>query len=275
MANIHRELNLSLHTSSAFLFGPRMCGKTTLLRQRQCHAYFDLLDPALELNYKLTPQLFWDEVRTLPNGAEVIVDEIQRVPTLLDYVQMAIDQKQIKFILSGSSARKLKRHSANMLGGRAIEKRLHPLSYRELKLKHDIDPILMFGALPRIALLVRENQTAEAQAILQGYFQIYLKEEVQQEALTRNVPAFARFLKIAAQSHGHIIEFANIGRDSQVADSTVKEYFSILEDTLIGAFLPQWNASERKSHGQSSTSLTRELYAQFRTAPSTHPQVRR
>ena len=246
MIDIKRTLNLSAFESSQFLFGPRMTGKTKLLRELSVGRYYDLLNNNEELRLKVDPGLLWREVQSLPSGATVVIDEIQRVPALLDYVQQAIDQKNLRFLLSGSSARKLKRGAANLLGGRAIERHLHPLTAEELGARFDLELAMSFGTLPKPYLLAQQKQAEEARAVLSTYYTIYIKEEIQAEAVTRNIPAFQRFLNVAAQSHGHVIEYQNISRDCRVPASTVKEYFSILEDTLLAGLLWPWDASERK-----------------------------
>lgn len=242
-----RELTLSDLRSSAFLFGPRMTGKTTLLTALpQTKQYFNLLDPENELQLRQNPRLFWEQISVLPKGSFIVVDEIQRVPPLLDYVQMGIDQLDHRFLLSGSSARKLKRGGANLLGGRALSLKLHPLTAQEIGAYFDVEQALCFGTLPKIYSLLVEKQKEEARRFLKSYLTTYIKEEIQAEALTRNVGSFQRFLSVAAQSNGQIIEFANISRECAVPMSTVKEYYSILEDTLLGEFLWPYDRSERK-----------------------------
>ncbi|MFH1460760.1 MAG: AAA family ATPase [Candidatus Omnitrophota bacterium] len=241
-----RSLNLKKFNTSLFLFGPRLTGKTTLLKLLSFDEYFDLLDPELELEYRTNPKQFWQQISAMKKGSRIIVDEIQKVPILLNYVQKAIDQLGHKFILSGSSARKLKRGGANLLGGRALDLRLHPLTSEELGDNFSCDFSMQYGTLPRISDLISENNLDLAKQHLKSYISTYLKEEIQAEALTRNVGAFNRFLNIAAQSNGQFIEFSNISRECSVPASTVKEYYQILEDTLIGFFLWPDDRSERK-----------------------------
>lgn len=244
--NFERLLKLEHISGSLFLFGPRMTGKTYLLRRLKADLFVDLLDNEEELRFKRSPKEFWELLRALKGGQLVIVDEIQRVPALLDYVQKGIEELNLRFILSGSSARKLRRGSANLLGGRALDLRLHPLTSIEIGQKFDIDKAIAFGTLPLITSFLLENKLEDARRRLRTYGTVYIKEEVQAEALTRNIGAFQRFLDIAAQMNGETIEFASIARDSAVPMSTVKEYFSILEDTLLGSFLWPWDRSERK-----------------------------
>lgn len=223
-----------------------MTGKSHLLRALKASLYIDLLDPEKELELRQTPRLFWEQIQTLRNGALVIVDEIQRVPALLDYVQKGIEELGLRFFLSGSSARKLKRGGANLLGGRALDLKLHPLSAQELGDKFNMAQALQFGTLPKISQLILSKDLENARRMLQSYYTTYIKEEIQAEALTRNVGAFQRFINVAAQDNGQVIEFSNVARECSVPASTVKEYFTILEDTLLGEFLWPWDRSERK-----------------------------
>lgn len=241
-----REVHLKSQNSSCFLMGPRMTGKTSLLSQLRADVCFDLLDPQLELIFRTRPQEFWEEISLLKSGAIVIVDEIQKIPKLLDYVQMGIDRKKMQFFLSGSSARKLKRGGANLLGGRAIYLKLHPLTSHELGADFNIDTVLKFGSLPLVSSLVVQNHKKEAISHLKSYVTTYIKEEVKVESLVRKLDSFYRFLDVAAQCNGQMIEFANVSRECAVHVSTVKEHYSILEDTLMGQFIWPFNRSERK-----------------------------
>jgi len=223
-----------------------MTGKTFLLRELPADLVIDLLDPELELQLKQSPRLFWEQISALKSKALVVVDEVQRVPVLLDYVQKGIEEKQLIFVLSGSSARKLKRGGANLLGGRAKDLKLHPLTKEELGGHFDIKEACQFGTLPKVAQCLADHDKDQAKSLLRSYVTTYIKEEIQAEALTRNVGAFQRFLQVAVQANAQVIEFANISRECSVPSSTVKEYYSILEDTLLGDFLWPWDRSERK-----------------------------
>ncbi|MBK8575123.1 MAG: DUF4143 domain-containing protein [Elusimicrobia bacterium] len=198
------------------------------------------------MELRQTPRLFWEQIQTQPKGALIIVDEVQRVPALLDYVQKGIEELDLRFILSGSSARKIKRGGANLLGGRALDLKLHPLSAQELGDKFNMAQALQFGTLPKISQLILSKDVESVRRMLQSYYTTYIKEEIQAEALTRNVGAFQRFINVAAQDNGQVIEFSNVARECSVPSITVKEYFSILEDTLLGEFLWPWDRSERK-----------------------------
>lgn len=245
----NRLININNIRSSLFLFGPRMVGKTSILKVLKCRQFISLLDSQKELEYQRDESLLWQQIQHFDSGDLVIIDEIQKAPRLLDTVQRGIDDLGLRFILSGSSARKLKRSGANLLGGRAVERHLYPLSFSEISSRLDLSSILSYGSLPKVATLIEEGHDGaknEAREILMAYCSLYIKEEVQAEALVRNVETFTRFLYVAAQSHGDTIEYANIEKTAKVPATTVKEYFSILEDTLIGVFLWPFDRSERR-----------------------------
>ena len=245
-APFQRELDLQKNRSSLFLFGPRMTGKTTLLKNLQAGRYYDLLDPEVELGLRQSPALLWEELNALPKNSLVIIDEVQKVPALLDTVQRAMDGLGLRFILSGSSARKLRRGGANLLGGRALNLHLHPLTTEEAGNAFHLTKALRYGTLPKITSLLLEGAEEEARKALKSYVTIYIKEEIQAEAIIRNLGAFQRFLPVAAQSNAQVIEFANISRECSVPMSSVKEYYQILEDTLLGEFLWPHDRNERK-----------------------------
>lgn len=244
--SIQRRLSLKHHKSSVFVFGPRLTGKTKLLSTLKLDLLVDLIEPELELEYRRNPAMLWEQLSTLNDGAKTAIDEIQKVPELLGYVQKAIEAKNQQFFLTSSSARKLKRGSANLLGGRALDLRLHPLTIQELGERFNLDHILAFGSLPKVTTLLWDKDLQEARRLLRAYVSIYLKEEIQAEALVRNLAAFQRFLPVAAQMNADMLEFENVSRDCSTPASTVKEYFQILEDTLIGAYLWPFDHSERK-----------------------------
>ncbi|MCL5260521.1 MAG: AAA family ATPase, partial [Gammaproteobacteria bacterium] len=230
-----------------FVFGPRGVGKSTLLRTlfltNSC-LYLDLLNPEIEDRLIKNPSDLISMVKALPNETtHIVIDEIQKVPKLLDVVHLLIEQKQKLFVMSGSSARKLKGGAANLLAGRAIVYNLYPLSVFELEGKFCISQALRFGTLPKLYELDDEK---EKQQYLMSYTHTYLKEEIKGEQLVRNLEPFRRFLEVAAQCNGKIINFANIARDVGTSENNVKEYFSILEDTLLGFFLEPFIHSFRK-----------------------------
>ncbi|MDA0771434.1 MAG: ATP-binding protein [Cyanobacteria bacterium] len=247
MASKKRLLELP-QQAHFFLFGPRQVGKSTLIKHSFCKessAYYNLL---LEKEYTRLvahPELLAEEVRQLdPQISHVIIDEVQRIPALLNEVHNLIENldRQIYFVLSGSSARKLKRGQANMLGGRAWTRRLYPLSYSELGEDFDLGRALRFGTLPAIYL----NDDEAAQEMLQSYVETYLTEEIKAEAIVRNMGAFTRFLRLAASESGNLLNYSNIAREAATSNQSIKEYFQVLEDTLIGSFLKPYNKSTRK-----------------------------
>ena len=230
-----RLLDINLpERHSAFLWGPRKTGKSTLLRQRFPHATrFDLLDTKLLLEFTRAPWRLRERVRALDaatRAAPIVVDEVQKVPALLDEVHGLIESDGLRFVLCGSSARKLKRGQANLLGGRAWRFALHPLAWREIP-NFDLLRALNHGLVPA------HYNAANHRRALAGYVDDYLKEEVFDEGLTRNVAAFARFFDALAFSHGELLNFSSIARDCAVDSKTVREYFQILIDTLLGVFV--------------------------------------
>ncbi|MGC2594999.1 MAG: AAA family ATPase [Rhabdochlamydiaceae bacterium] len=232
---------------SFFLFGPRGTGKSTLLKQRfdqnEC-LWLDLLDSSVEDRFFRNPSDLYAIVKALPKEIRyVIVDEIQKVPKLLDEVHRLIEEGDKIFILTGSSARKLKHGGANLLAGRAFVYHLHPLSCFELKNKFDLEKALHWGTLPKIFSL---DENSEKDEFLRSYADTYLKEEIWSEHIIRKLQPFRRFLEVATQCNGKIINYANIARDVGVDDKTIKEYFLILEDTMIGFFLESYHNSFRK-----------------------------
>ncbi len=232
---------------SFFLFGPRGTGKSTLLKQKfnkdEC-LWLDLLDTSVEDRFALNPSDLYAIVQALPKEiGYVIVDEIQKVPKLLDEVHRLIEETDKIFILTGSSARKLKHGGANLLAGRAFVYYLHALSCFELKDQFDLENALHWGTLPKLFNL---KEDAEKNEFLRAYADTYLKEEIWNEHVVRKLQPFRRFLEVAAQCNGKIINYANIARDVGVDDKTIKEYFLILEDTMIGFFLESYHNSFRK-----------------------------
>lgn len=228
-----RILNLSNEIdSSIFLFGARQTGKSTILRQQFPNAiYIDLLDSSIKERYRRNPTLLYEMLNGKPEGTLVIIDEIPEVPALLDEVHRLIVESGLVFILCGSSARKLKRKGHNTLGGRAFPVYLYPFVSAEIP-EFDIDRAVTFGMLPPHYLAKNPSR------LLAGYINIYLKEEIKEEALVRNLDAFQRFLEVAALTDGEIVNNANIAQDCGVRATTVNAYFDILEDTLMGYRIP-------------------------------------
>ncbi len=226
-------------SSAVFLLGPRQTGKSTLLRQRFPDAlYFDLLDTALAAELAVRPRLFREQILASPPET-VVVDEVQKAPQLLEEVHYLLESSSISFILCGSSARKLKHKSRNLLGGRAVEHYLLPLTSRELP-ELNLSRMLNHGGLPAHYLV------DEPAPLLRSYVSTYIKEEIIDESLTRNVPSFARFLEIVGLTHGRQLNYANVARESGVSASTVRNYYQILQDTLLGFELVPWRKSKKR-----------------------------
>jgi len=248
LSPVKRTLKLDLgEHNAAFLWGPRKVGKTTLLRRRFPHASrYDLLDSDLRTQLLLRPARLREEILAR-RPRLVVVDEVQKVPALLDEVHALLESTGTKFILCGSSARKLRRGAANLLGGRAWRFELFPLTTCELGFPDSaaagarmLDRIVNHGLIPQHYLMHRPERA------LRGYVVDYIAQEIQAEALTRNVPAFARFLDAVALTHGQLVNYANIARECGVSAKTVREYYQILDDTLLGHRLPPWRRSRKR-----------------------------
>lgn len=220
---------------SILLFGPRGTGKSTWIQHQFPKAIkYDLLNSQESIRLSKNPSVLYNELHPIKSQQWIIIDEVQKVPALLDEVHRLIEEKKLKFILSGSSARKLKRGSANLLAGRALTTYLFPLVSAEVDFNLSIPDYLVKGMLPMA------YQSHDANHYLMSYVETYLKEEIQSEALTRNLGSFARFLEIAARQNGQITNASNIAREAMVERKTVENYFQILVDTLIGYWLPVW-----------------------------------
>lgn len=243
--NFKRNLNI-LKTNSFFLFGARGTGKTRLINDvfsTKDTLKFDLLDTKLAERLRGNPSIIIESINKQSNLDWVVIDEVQKIPELLDEVHKIIEDKNIKFILTGSSARKLKRGGANLLAGRAFVYNLFPLTHVELAEKFDLIAVLQWGSLPKI---FQFESSEEKELFLDAYVNTYLTEEILSEQIVRNLIPFKKFLCIAAQSSGNIVNYSNIGKDIGVDDKTSKTYFQILEDTLLGFFLPAYDKSLRK-----------------------------
>ncbi len=229
---------LQLPKTSFFLFGPRATGKTTWLRQQLPDAHWcDLVPTEAYVRYLREPGLLRHEVESLPSGSWVVVDEVQKVPALLDEVHALISKhgKRYRFALSGSSARKLKRLQANMLAGRVVNRSFFPLTLQEIGKGVDVEELLRTGSLPGV-----RSDPESAMDTLEAYAANYLHQEIQQEALTKDLASFARFLRVAAILNGQIVNANNVASEAGVARSTVQRYFEILVDTLVGYSVPAW-----------------------------------
>lgn len=233
------DLPALLEKKSYFLLGPRQTGKTFLLH----HSFkdvrvYDLLDTSIYLALNQNPGRIAQEIT--PQDRIAVIDEIQRLPDLLNEVHRLIEAYRIRFLLTGSSARKLRRGGINLLGGRARTKYLHPFVYKELGNLFDLRRAIGRGLLPSIYF------SDDPDADLKAYVGLYLQQEIVAEGLARNIPAFSRFLKVAAHCNGTIVNFTNVANDAQVARTTVYEYFEVLKDTLILYELPAWRKSKKR-----------------------------
>ncbi len=231
----HRIFDIENRLDEAmFLFGGRQTGKSTLLKERFPKAvYFDLLNYELRNRFKQNPELFRESLLRYPPQTLVIVDEIQKVPDLLEEVHWLMVNKGLWFILSGSSARKIRKSGANNLGGRAIPETLYPLVSAEIP-DFDLDRAVQNGMIPR------HYMVANARNRMKGYIELYLKEEIIEEALVQNVDDFVRFMEVAAIMDGEILNYENVAGDCEVSANTVKAYYKILTDTLLGFEVPAY-----------------------------------
>jgi len=229
-----------LPKSSFFLFGLRGVGKSTWIRSELPYAHrFDLLDESLYQELLADPEPFAGALRRLDPESWVVVDEIQRLPGLLNEVHRFIEERGLRFALLGSSARKLRAAGVNLLGGRALWREMFPLAPEELGQDFDLGRTLEVGALPLVLGSDSPHDT------LRAYVQLYLREEIKGEALVRNLPGFARFLPVAGLFHGQLVNVAGIARDAGVARTTVEGYLGVLEDTLLVRRLPAYEARLR------------------------------
>ncbi len=240
-----------LGSNSFFLFGARGSGKSTLLGElfsSEKTLWIDLLDPEQESRYALRPAELRDQLAALEDRIDwVVIDEIQKVPKLLNVVHRAIEDGRCRFALTGSSARKLKRGAVNLLAGRAFVYHLFPFTSRELGDAFDLRDALHCGTLPKVTHLTEDS---ERRAFLRSYALTYVKEEVWGEHLIRQLDPFRRFLGVAAQCNGEILNYSSIARDVGADHKTVMSYFEILEDTLLGFLLEPYHTSVRKRQRQ-------------------------
>ena len=237
----NRICNISSNLQeSIFLFGARQTGKSTFLRSKfPNNIYIDLLDTSLKSRFERRPALLYEMLHDKPQGTIIIIDEIPEVPQLLNEVHRLISEKDLVFVLCGSSARKLKRKGYNTLGGRAYPVYLMPFVSAELP-EFDLDHALQSGLLPPHYLA--DDPTRR----LSAYIDVYLKEEIKEEALVRNLSAFQRFLEVAAITDGEMVNYNNIAQDCGVSANTAAGYFDILEDTLVGFRLPAFSRTVKR-----------------------------
>jgi len=238
---IERYLNLQelLKKKSYFLLGPRQTGKSFLIKHQLNADYlYNLLDPKTFLSLSQNIGLITQQV--LKDNALVVIDEIQRLPDILNEAHLLIEEKKCRFLLTGSSARKLRKGGVNLLGGRARVQHLHPLTFLELGSHFDLKRIFYAGTLPSIYF------SNDVEADLDAYTFTYLQQEIMIEGITRNVPAFSRFLKFAALCNGTVVNFTNLANDAQIPRTTIYEYFDILKDTLILFELPAYQKTKKR-----------------------------
>lgn len=244
---LQRTLSLP-KSKSSFLFGPRQTGKSTLINSwlGPNDLYINLLVQSTYLSYSREPSRFRQEIlahlKKYPQTT-VFLDEVQRIPALLDEVHALIEEKKCRFLMTGSSARKLKRGGANLLAGRAYSFQLFPLTFEELHENFELEKALQIGCLP---VLWNTEAQEDPKNFLRTYAETYLKEEIQSEGLVRNIGPFARFLDVMGTSDGEIVNYSTIGRDCGVSVKTVQEYYRILEDTFLAIRLDPWIRSVRK-----------------------------
>ncbi|MBP9726981.1 MAG: ATP-binding protein [Gammaproteobacteria bacterium] len=246
MAVFERLLNLPhlLQQKSFFLFGPRATGKSFLIRQqlKETAVVLNLLNHDTFVQLSLSPHAIEKFVEKHKDFRYIVIDEVQKIPALLDEVHRLIEERQWRFLLTGSSARKLRRANVNLLAGRAWEARLFPLTSREIP-NFNLSHYLLVGGLPAVYTAQKPDEE------LFAYVHTYLQEEIQAEALVRKLPAFTRFLYFAAMTNGDILNFAKMSSDVGVAAVTIREYYQVLEDTFIGFMMPAYaRTSKRKAH---------------------------
>lgn len=256
---IPRKLDISavLKNKSCFLFGPRQCGKSYLVRETVRDAYvFDLLSADTFGRLARNPSYIEEVCR---ENRPIVIDEIQKLPSLLDEVHRLIELRGFKFLLTGSSARKIRKGGVNLLGGRARIRNIHPFSASELGEAFELDKALNYGLLPGVWF------SDDPEEDLSGYVTLYLEQEIMQEGATRNLPAFSRFLEIAALSNGEQINYQSISSEAQIPRSTVQEYFKILKDTLLAREVPVWRKGKSRKTVETAkfylfdTGVTRRL----------------
>lgn len=266
---IPRQLDIArvLQQKSCFLLGPRQCGKSSLIRATMPNAcVFDLLSGDTFSRLARNPR-YLEETCVEPRP--VVIDEIQKMPSLLDEVHRLIEEKGLHFLLTGSSARKLRRGGVNLLGGRARIRRLHPFSASELGAEFRLDRALTHGLLPPVWFSDAPEED------LASYVSLYLEQEIAQEGATRNLPAFSRFLEVAALSSGEQINYQSIASDARVPRTTVQEYFAILKDTLLAREVPVWRRGRSRKTVETAkfyffdTGVARRLQGRRFLAPGT------
>lgn len=231
MNNIKRHINIP--ESSFFLFGPRGTGKSTFVKTliKKDTLYIDFLEPDTFRAYAAYPETLLKAVNAVKPD-QVIIDEVQKVPQILDVVHKILEEKKIRFILTGSGARKLKKEGADLLGGRAVYCRMHPFTAEEMGSAFSLEKALQTGLIPVV------ERSDEPVRTLSAYVDIYLREEIQAEGLVRNLGSFTRFLEIISFSHGAVLNVSNLARECQTGRGIITGYIDILEDLLLAYRLP-------------------------------------
>jgi predicted AAA+ superfamily ATPase len=238
---------LKVPRQSILLLGPRGTGKSTWIHHHFKDAIiYDLLSTSEAIRLSREPSMLYREIEPMPADRWVVIDEVQKVPALLDEVHRLMENQGRRFILSGSSARKLRRGGTNLLAGRALVTQMFPFVSAELGDGISFDKMIAYGTLPMAVL------GEDPVSYLTTYADIYLQEEIKAEALTRNIGNFARFLEIAARQNGQVTNMAGIARDAAVSRQTVQNYFGVLVDTLIGYWLDPWRLKRRTKQVQHS-----------------------
>lgn len=239
--SIDRTLNLKLllKNKSYFLLGPRQTGKSYLIREQLPDVKkYDLLMKDVFRKLSFNPTAIREELT--PKDKIIVIDEIQKLPDLLDEVQYLIENKGIHFLLTGSSARKLSKKGINTLGGRARVQYFHPLTYWELKSQFKLEKMINWGLLPSVYI------SDDPKADLDSYISIYLQQEIANEGLVRNLSAFSRFIDVAATCHAEQIDYTSISNDAQIARTTIHDYFQVLKDTLVGHEVHIWGEAKKR-----------------------------
>lgn len=242
---------------SILLLGPRQTGKTTLIQNVSCDLYLNLALTTERRRFERDPDLIIKEVEAISAKSPlVVIDEIQKVPSILDPIQVLIDKKAAQFVLTGSSARKLRKQAEiNLLPGRVLTFRMDPFSQQELP--QDLESALIYGSMPKIALLKNPKEKSEE---LRSYVDVYLEEEVRAEAIVRNLPAFYRFLELAALESGKLVSFNSLSKEIGVAHTTISSYYEILEDCLMVERIdPLFQSATRKKLSKASKYLFFDL----------------
>ena len=257
MEYIHRKLDIRsrLKQKSVLLLGPRQTGKTSYIRNElgtAAKAKWDLLNTRTRMQLERDPQLLYEQISALdinPESDIVVIDEIQKVPALLDVVHAIIEERKIRFLITGSSARKLRKEGVNLLGGRASKATLLPFVYEELERlgEKSLEEIFLRGMLPPAW------DDEDPERFLDDYISTYLQDEIATEGVTRNLPGFGNFLQMAAIQSGEQLNYTNIANDIGISRQSVANWYQVLEDTLIGFQLPPW----KKSTKRKSVSITK------------------